>query len=167
MSQTNKYTFIRRAATDRHSQDIPDQYGNSQPEYQWYFQLLLEDMSLRRSSNDKHNLIWVNVPHQKAVELLGEDLSTPVNLRKNRHMVQKLRNRLFALWGNLEQKKLHDVKDRFPLASMPFRCSIFEYGVPMDDFHLAAVPTPGGFKRVYRMDKCQILAQDDVSDQGA
>lgn len=56
-----------------------------------------------------------------------------VDLRQNETVLAKLREKLFVLWGNLEERKQQMVEqgsEGLPaLNNMPFECCIKEYGV--------------------------------------
>ncbi|KAF4464426.1 Protection of telomeres 1 [Fusarium albosuccineum] len=68
--------------------------------WEWRFYLQLEDAVV--PDNKKKQRVWVAVDNQAAQCLLSLDAS---NLRQNTTGLQELRDRLFTLWGELEEHK--------------------------------------------------------------
>ncbi|KAI0896036.1 hypothetical protein F4806DRAFT_466041 [Annulohypoxylon nitens] len=68
--------------------------------WEWRFSLLLEDADpKRKGENDR---FWVVVDNTEAQLLLGLDAS---DLRANPFELDKVREKLFQLWGNLQERK--------------------------------------------------------------
>ncbi|KAG8416912.1 hypothetical protein J3459_013523 [Metarhizium acridum] len=76
--------------------------------WEWRFWLKLEDAQCKESSKgskdskDSKDSIWVVVNNQSAQMLLGLDAS---DLRNDEKSLGDLRQRLWLLWGNLEEQK--------------------------------------------------------------
>lgn len=125
---------------------------DSSAKYEWSFSLLLEDASKTKSSDDAENSIWVNLGHEEAQYLFGNNVKDPTNLRHDHQLLIKLKEQLCILWGNLEEKAADD-----PISNRPFECCLMEYGIEMEDDDPEKVSTPFGFKRSYRMFGVTIL----------
>lgn len=129
------------------------QYTGSTPKFEWYFSLLLEDATSGSSNNKDHNRIWVQVQHPDAQFLFGNGMEDdPVDLRSAPHLLAKLREKMFVLWGNLEENGGGQ-----GLSNLPFECCIQEYGVEMDDDDPAKEAAPLGWQRMYAMFGVTIL----------
>ncbi|KLP06083.1 uncharacterized protein FFB20_04918 [Fusarium fujikuroi] len=68
--------------------------------WEWRFFLELEDAVV--AENHKKQRLWVAVDNQSAQLLTGLDAC---NLRRDKQALVKLRDKMFTLWGNLEEKK--------------------------------------------------------------
>ena len=128
------------------SENSLDMDWESSPKYEWSFSLQLEDPSGPKGSNDAGDRMWVNIGHEEAQYLFGNDMDDPVDLRGAPQMVAKLREKLFMLWGNLEEKTEED-----PISNRAFECCLMEYGVSMDDDDPESALSLFGFKRMYMM----------------
>ena len=97
------------------------------PKYEWAFSLLLEDATKTGHpvNTDEHQL-WAHVHHGEAQFLLG-DMADPDDLQHRPELLRQLKEKLFILWGNLEEKGEGDV-----LSNKPFQCLIEEYGIEKD-----------------------------------
>ncbi len=116
---------------------------DSSPRYQWSFSLRLECAS---KSDGPGEQLWVNVEHAEAQYLFGNDLPDPVDLRNDKRLLAKLREKLFQLWGNLEEKGGEEA-----ISNLPFECCLMEYGVQGE---LECEKSEGGmedFERAYRL----------------
>lgn len=107
-----------------------NQYSPSPParNWEWAFYLLVEEVKGNGPScSSKPSKMPLLVAHDDAVHLLKLDAS---NLRKHASLLAQLREKLFVLWGNLE-----DVKDgkETNLSSRPFETCVREYGVRTAD----------------------------------
>ncbi|CZT18735.1 uncharacterized protein RCC_04579 [Ramularia collo-cygni] len=136
-----------------HDSDDPDSmdWMNASPSYEWYFSLLLEDASVPQSvpAEERHRL-WVQVHHQSAQFLLNR-LADPEDLQHNSALLRELREKLFLLWGNLEENGGEE------LSNLPFECVILEYGIPMEEDDALREATSNGWKRMYAMEGASIL----------
>lgn len=149
--------FAVRPESEYDSDDSPyrsdDWAITASPSYEWYFSLLLEDASIPKSADEKEKQrIWVQVHHENAQFLLGS-LADPDDLRSNRGLLSDLREKLFLLWGNLEEGGGGE-----GLSNYPFECIIMEYGIPIDDDDdPMQEETPEGWRRMYAMTGASIL----------
>jgi hypothetical protein len=55
--------------------------------------------------DEKEDRIWVQLHHEDAQFLFGRNVDDPGDLRKNLHLRGQLREKLFILWGDLEEVK--------------------------------------------------------------
>lgn len=76
-----------------------------------------------------------------------------MDLRSEPHQLAKLRERMFVLWGNLEETG----GGGQGLSNLPFECCIQEYGVEMDDDDPVKGEAPLGWQRMYSMFGVTIL----------
>ncbi|KAI4124880.1 MAG: hypothetical protein LQ338_004574 [Usnochroma carphineum] len=96
--------------------------------WQWRFALVLEDASTPSSVWNPERLT-AYVTDADAVFLLKLDAC---NLRRRSQALAALREKLFLLWGDLEERKKaggSGEKGHHEAKSMPFECCIKEYGV--------------------------------------
>ncbi|KAF2011373.1 hypothetical protein BU24DRAFT_426448 [Aaosphaeria arxii CBS 175.79] len=128
--------------------------------WKWAFVLLVEDAVV--SSNQEVQRLPLFVTDKDAQCLLKMD-ATDLRRDTNEHIVEKLREKLFILWGNLlELKKDHQSQGiQFPLPhgdnrlqNMPFEACIEEYGVKV----LKSSQWPLGWQRTHRL--LQTVIQD-------
>lgn len=70
-------------------------------QWEWRFYLQLEDAAV--APNQKKERVWVSVDNQSAQCLMDLDAS---NLRHDSKNLEALRQKLFLLWGELEEYKL-------------------------------------------------------------
>ncbi|KAK7413436.1 hypothetical protein QQX98_007661 [Neonectria punicea] len=125
--------------------------------WEWRFYLELEDAAV--PENQQKNRVWVAVDNQAAQCLMGLDAS---NLRHDAQNLEMLRQRLFILWGDLEEhksreqtKKVQSIKaaregrppmdssdedepapkdaTKTPFTNRPFGCCIRQYGVRVQE----------------------------------
>lgn len=141
--------------------DSDDSEGNMEwvttasPSYEWYFSLLLEDATIPPSANDTEKpRIWVQVHHDSAQFLLG-NLEDPEDLAHNSALLTQLREKLFLLWGNLEERVGDE--DGQVLSNLPFECCIYEYGIPLSEEDPAQEAALEGWKRMYALEGTSIL----------
>ncbi|RDW88478.1 hypothetical protein BP6252_00510 [Coleophoma cylindrospora] len=94
--------------TDRDEDMRSFRAGKGFPEkrWEWVFALQVEDasrapMSAGTSSN---NRLWLTVDNQAAQMLLNME-EDAMDLRRNQHVLGRLRERLCILWGDLEERK--------------------------------------------------------------
>ncbi|RAL04760.1 telomere-binding alpha subunit central domain protein [Aspergillus ibericus CBS 121593] len=97
--------------------------------WEWRFCILVESVPPPPAGQTKEQTrLFIAGPD--AEYLLG---LTAVDLRQNLQDLKELREKLFILWGDLEERKriaLHDGKqDLGPVSCRPFNCCIQEYGV--------------------------------------
>ena len=96
--------------------------------WEWAFYLLVEDVAIKgTSSSTRPSKMPLLVAHDDAVYLLKLDAA---NLRKDAHLLAQLREKLFVLWGNLEDVV---AGNEMNLSSRPFETCVREYGLRMAD----------------------------------
>lgn len=100
--------------------------------WEWRFFLVVEDASTQAKAADTHqNQMVLLVADTDGDFLLREEAC---NLRASPQDLAKLREKLFVLWGNLQEEKEKTTsgsKDfNIKVQSIPFECLIKEYGVP-------------------------------------
>ena len=120
-------------------------------DWEWRFHLQLEDAAVKPGEQKKR--VWVLVDNSAAQCLTSLDAS---DLRQDKKNLQALRERLFLLWGNLEEHKSQTerkLKARKPdqppedssdeeqkngkktpqVSNRPFSCCIRQYGVKVSE----------------------------------
>jgi hypothetical protein len=135
---------------------------NTSNEWEWRFFLKVEDATA--SKNEKGQSVWILVDNPAAQCLVDMDAS---DLKSDPEKLDTLRQRLFTLWGELEERKsqqeaavaerklnnaMHDrppessddegqaQKKLQPLeqvANRPFSCCVRQYGVKVHESDLA------------------------------
>ncbi|QIW94643.1 hypothetical protein AMS68_000161 [Peltaster fructicola] len=111
--------------TDELEDDSMDLSIESSQRWEWNFTLLLHDA--KKEGSNPEDCILVNVGHPQAQFLLGNDMPDPANLREQSMLLNKLREKMYILWGNLEEQKAAGADD-MP-SNRPFECCLSEYGV--------------------------------------
>jgi protection of telomeres protein 1 len=125
----------------------------SSQSHEWCFQLLLEDATKAKTSVDaKLDTVWVGLHHEEAQYLFGNNVGDPKDLRQDATLLAKVKQQLFLLWGNLEEKEEDE-----ELSNLPFECCLMEHGVPMNDSDPCKATTPFGYIRLYAMFGTTIL----------
>lgn len=120
-------------------------------DWEWCFYLALEDAAV--AEGQQKNTVWVAVDNQAAQCLMDLDAT---NLRHDRQNLDALRQKLFYLWGDLEEHKKRkrsenarkdgpppdssDDEDGPPeskgpeqVANRPFGCCLRQYGVKVSE----------------------------------
>ncbi|EPS32783.1 hypothetical protein PDE_07743 [Penicillium oxalicum 114-2] len=103
--------------------------------WDWRFCLLVEGTEPLGSKDEARSQMKLFVSGAEADHLLSLDAT---DLRHNRTRLNELREKLFLLWGDLEELKVRNKATIHPgenwtpskISSLPFKCSIKEYGVP-------------------------------------
>ncbi|KAL8937450.1 MAG: hypothetical protein Q9216_004414 [Gyalolechia sp. 2 TL-2023] len=114
-----------------HSQKQAEDTAESTLKWQWRFALILEDASSPPSLKERGPRLTAYVTGADAEFLLKLDAC---NLHREPQALAALREKLFLLWGDLEERK-RDVVGRTgeagttTMRSMPFECCVKEYGV--------------------------------------
>lgn len=119
----------------------------------------------------------MNVSHMEAQHLLGNAVDDPADLRENTPLLNQLREKMYILWGDLEERKRSEDEDgvdeqslakrakldgeqqqqqreqeaagQQPLpANLPFNCCLQEYGVLRECGRLEEV---GDWERQFMM----------------
>jgi protection-of-telomeres protein 1 len=120
-------------------------WGASSPRWEWSFALQVEEVSPfpRIETNDSARM-WINVGHLEAQHLFGNAVDDPTDLREDAALLNKLREKLYILWGDLEERKMAEDEDEGRRAkrtrlddgdddeqkpsNLPFNCCLQEYG---------------------------------------
>lgn len=98
--------------------------------WEWAFQLLVQDASVNNPCEQDRMVL--NVGHAQAQFLLGADMPDPADLEQDGLLLTKLRERLFVLWGDLQERKQQGAKDfgfSDKHSNRPFQACVWEYGV--------------------------------------
>jgi hypothetical protein len=99
--------------------------------WEWRFCLLVEGSfpATLGQSNERAKLFVSNYEAEHLLQL------NAVDLRRRSEVLGQLREKLFILWGDLEERKRRAIEtgnkslDIGPVSSKPFNCCIMEYGV--------------------------------------
>ena len=92
--------------------------------WEWAFYLLVEDVAAKGALySTEPSKMPLLVAHDDAVHLLKLDAT---DLRKDSNSLAQLREKLFILWGNLEDVK---AGREMKLSSRPFETCVREYGL--------------------------------------
>lgn len=78
-------------------------------EWEWRFYLKLEDATSPAGDENQKQSLWVAVDNQEAQCLVNLDAS---NLRREQNDLEMLRQRLFLLWGDLEEQKSRELASK-------------------------------------------------------
>ncbi|KAJ6102254.1 hypothetical protein N7486_004681 [Penicillium sp. IBT 16267x] len=104
--------------------------------WDWRFCLLVEGVEPLVSKDQPREQMKIFVSGAEAEHLLCLD---PTDLRENPSNLIELKEKLFLLWGNLEEQKREGAANAVPsqnwtppagLSGVPMQCCIKEYGVP-------------------------------------
>ena len=122
--------------------------------WEWSFALQVEEVSARLAAAKNApppRRLWLNVNHMEAQHLLGNAVDDPADLREKTALLNQLREKLYILWGDLEERKRSEDGDGEQAAAakraklgeeqqqaeaqeqqpsnLPFNCCLQEYGV--------------------------------------
>lgn len=128
-------------------------YAKHKPDdvkWKWHFFLMVIDPTILKKSKGESEVMLLQVAGQDGDYLLNLEAC---DLREHPDKLAKLREKLFVLWGELEEKKAASKKTGLELmvdedalvSSRPFECLIKEYGVS------AAAETSGDWQRMFRI----------------
>jgi len=110
----------------------PDSPPSTQTQkWEWNFALTLEDATTASHLRGEGQRIEVQVHNDTAQRLLGQELEDACDLRRHAEVLAKLREKLWILWGNLEEVVIGGGGGG-ELSNLPFECCIAEYGVEID-----------------------------------
>lgn len=109
-------------ATDETEDNSMDLSIESSQSWKWSFTLLVQDAT--KMNPQKDDCVIVNVGHKEAEFLL---LPEAANLREQPELLAQLREKLYILWGDLEERKSTEIS--IPPSNRPFECCISEYGL--------------------------------------
>ncbi|TID18959.1 hypothetical protein E6O75_ATG06080 [Venturia nashicola] len=124
-----KIEDFARCLADENYNDIPADHAakNNQHVWEWCFDILVEDA--KPTPGEERIQLPLQVFGDEAIKLLGV---APVDLRRNKHILNLLKEKLFTLWGNLEELRSAESMD-VVLSNKPFECCIKEFGVQDDE----------------------------------
>lgn len=97
--------------------------GFAKKVWEWRFWLQVEDASSKTNVKSPNNRLWLLVDNSAAQGLLGLD-DDAANLRKDPDLLARLKEQLFKLWGDLEEKKSQHLRLQFKKIEMPPPSSI-------------------------------------------
>lgn len=109
-----------------------DDSGDEKPEWEWRFKLVLEDASVPSRSTEVNERMTLYVGGADAEFLLKLDAC---DLRRKPLQLAALGEKLFLLWGDLQEKMNAAIEGtdgeegKGGVRSMPFVCCIKEYGI--------------------------------------
>lgn len=121
-----------REKVDRNAdQSDADDSGDEKPEWEWRFALVLEDASAPSNSKGANERMTLYVGGADAEFLLKLDAC---DLRRKPLRLAALGEKLFLLWGDLEERMNAAIEGKDGeggkgVRSMPFVCCIKEYGI--------------------------------------
>lgn len=129
---------------DRSINSIEGVSWQTSQKYIWSFRLLLEDaLSTKSGDTCERDRIWITFHHESAQYLFGNDVDDPSNLRTDKQLLAKLKEKMCILWGNLEERTVYleeqrrmerreEESEAVKLSNRPFECCLMEYGVPIE-----------------------------------
>jgi hypothetical protein len=108
------------SSRDAHRRPTPRRRRRRRRRWEWRFALQLEDAPVFPTTTKKKNpenrddgtggepeakeeRIWVQLHHEHAQFLFGRDVDDPADLRADPRLKGQLREKLFILWGDLEE----------------------------------------------------------------
>lgn len=127
-------------------------WNASTPNWEWSFALQVEEVAASRPTGPSAarrppSRMWINVSHLEAQHLFGNAVDDPTDLREDAALLNQLREKLYILWGDLEEQKRseHEAERKAKRAkldgesendqqpsNLPFNCCLQEYGVLRD-----------------------------------
>lgn len=129
-------------------------WGASSPRWEWSFALQVEEVSTQAAASvgakiaerREPSRMWLNVSHLEAQHLFGNAVDDPTDLREDAALLNQLREKLYILWGDLEEQKRREEEgerkakrakrenasggegDEHQPSNLPFNCCLQEYG---------------------------------------
>lgn len=148
--------------------------------FEWRFAVKLEDAEV--GSDESNRTFWALVDNQAGEYLTNLDA---VDLSRDDATLERLRETLFLLWGNLEEKKRQafdkqdeaaarardgrppdsshitewDASAKDGVSNLPFGCCILEYGVKVEELNESKADAGLGYrwKRLFRLERTRIV----------
>jgi protection-of-telomeres protein 1 len=145
--------LLESEADDDKSEFSMDMTWNaSTPKWEWSFALQVEEVATKTTTRSKvqqegaprpANRMWINVSHLEAQHLFGNAVDDPTDLREDAALLNQLREKLYILWGDLEEQKRgkvdgeraakrakldNETADDQEPSNVPFNCCLQEYG---------------------------------------
>lgn len=135
-----------------------DVSGIGKDRWEWFFFLMVQDSQSSTTEPETPKTMLLQVTGADAEYLLNMEAC---DLRKDRVALHKLKEKLFVLWGDLEEKKTEYImtgeelqKERVAVSSTPFECMIKEFGVSARDAD--DVKVTGEWERMFALFKTNI-----------
>ncbi|KAK7558789.1 hypothetical protein IWX49DRAFT_190023 [Phyllosticta citricarpa] len=133
---------------------LSDQYPERrEPRWEWAFYLMVEDAQ-QPPNSDTESAAAEEPPARTAILVADKDAEylldlSAVDLRADAHTLNQLREKLFVLWGNLQELKAEgldpwDDATRKKHDCLPFECFVKQYGVEDKS-------EPLGYRRMFRL----------------
>lgn len=102
--------------------------------WKWHFFIIVQDPSIAQNSKEERSTMLLQIAGQDGDYLLNMEAC---DLREQPQELAKLKEKLFVLWGDLEEKKVElgktglelALEENVTISSKPFECLIKEYGV--------------------------------------
>ncbi|KKY27720.1 putative telomere-binding alpha subunit central domain-containing protein [Phaeomoniella chlamydospora] len=132
--------------------------------WEWRFCLLVEDPFLPPPNDSKSNQMLLHVSGSEAEYLLREDAC---DLKRNPDILARIREKLFHLWGDLEETKEAAAaaatkarkqidnenipQEQIKPSGMPFECYIKEFGIPKQGPSSSSQRNKSGIPEYQRM----------------
>ncbi|KAJ9637677.1 hypothetical protein H2199_007167 [Coniosporium tulheliwenetii] len=129
-SQSLDSRAYNNCSDERDSQDMMTDESSQPRGWEWFFYIWVMDATQPPGTKDPLCLKLLVAQHE-AVGLLKLDAT---DLRKDPRALAQLREKLFVLWGNLEELKTSG-SEEMP-TNTAFECCIKEYGVKVDDEYI-------------------------------
>jgi protection-of-telomeres protein 1 len=105
-------------------------------EWEWRFYLVVEDATSPATIDQPKMQMRLLVAEKDGDYLLNMEAS---DLRKDPRKLAQVREKLFVLWGDLQEQKERngnsDANTNVKPSAKPFECLIKEYGIPATDEH--------------------------------
>lgn len=137
------------ADDDKSEYSVDMTWQESTPHWEWSFALQVEEVASKPKTSTTDGVeaaaprMWLNVSHMEAQHLFGNAVEDPRDLREDKDLLNQLREKLYILWGDLEERKReeHEAEraakraklddenksDQQP-SNLPFNCCLQEYG---------------------------------------
>jgi protection of telomeres protein 1 len=135
---------------DSEGSDI-DVDSNGDVKWEWHFYLFVEDATSPTTLGQPKMQMPLLVSHEDGEYLLDMEAS---DLRRDAQKLARVREKLFVLWGDLQEQKEargnYDITTSIKPSANPFDCLIKEYGIPARDEHGQA-KSELEFDRMFRL----------------
>ncbi|EXJ94558.1 hypothetical protein A1O1_02954 [Capronia coronata CBS 617.96] len=129
----SEYDYLSDGDNGRDSDIDLNQGGGNDVSWEWRFFLLVEDARQQQASRDgrpaRMELLVANTDGDYLLNMEACDLRSDENARE----LAKVKEKLFHLWGDLQEKKEETAMaggSSWKPSARPFQCLIKEYGVP-------------------------------------
>ena len=121
------YNDAEAAPSTLSSDEItPSQFVST---WEWDFFLQIEDAAKPATKDQPSTKLWTHVTNEAAQYLLKMDAT---DLTRDGTAIHTLREKLFLLWGNLEEVTSGTATSSQQVSNQAFECCIAEYGQELD-----------------------------------